>query len=353
MINLNFTEAMKKIDASDMLGFAETFGGQCRGAVKIGLESEIPAPEGVANIIVAGMGGSAVGGDLLRSYLSDTIDKPIAVCRSYKMPAYVNDNTLVIISSCSGNTEETFSAMQDAEKKGASILCVTSGGKVGERAKEKGHAMIKLPPFNSPRAALGNLYMPVLSLLSKWGWIPDQTAALEETVSLMDSLARDYNRDVPVERNEAKKLAVMIVGKFPIVYSSTDVIDTVALRWRCQFNENSKVLGINNVFPELNHNEIVGWETAEKMPGDFQVIILRDKDDYSRIAKRMDITTGIIKDCSGNVYNVCSQGESRLARLFSLIYLGDFVSIYLGIIQGIDPTPIKSIDRLKTELSKV
>jgi glucose/mannose-6-phosphate isomerase len=340
-------------DPSNMRRLIAEFPLQAAEAIRIGEKANVKTrAAGLHSIVISGLGGSAIGGDLIRSYLAGEINVPIAVSRHYFLPEYVGAKSLVIISSYSGNTEETVASYEDAIVRKAKILCITSGGKVKAMALNHRHALIEIPGGLPPRAALAYSFFPMLIALSKQGLIKSQKKALKETVSLLHEKSLLYN-DPENSVNTAVTVARALQGKLPVVYSSADRFDTVNLRWRGQISENAKTLAYGHVFPELNHNEIVGWECLKDITGRIHILLLRDRDDHPRVQQRMQITKGIIGHIPDGVTEVYSEGITLLARLFSLVYLGDWTSYYLAMLNGVDPTPVKKIDFLKNELSKV
>ncbi|MBI5124316.1 MAG: bifunctional phosphoglucose/phosphomannose isomerase, partial [Candidatus Omnitrophica bacterium] len=342
-------------DASGMLELIESFPDQCQDAKRIGDEFELP--EGFRadykNIVCAGLGGSAIGADLVRSYAADDARIPIFVNRNYALPNFVNEDTLVIVSSYSGDTEEVLSAYRDARSRGSEIIAITSGGKIGRCAREDNVPCISIPASFPPRAALGYSFFPLLILLSKIGIVKNESAFIDETVKILKKL-KNTKIGYRVRRgnNQAKRIAHEIYGKFPIIYGSSDHIDSVVTRWRGQLAENSKTLASSHLFPEMNHNEIVGWENPKSILRNCAVVFLRDAADHPRISRRMDITKNILKKNRIKVIEVSSAGKELLARMFSLVYIGDYVSFYLAILNKRDPTPVERVVYLKKELLK-
>jgi len=342
-----------KHDPKGMRNLILTFPSQATEAVSIGNAATIKLKTAkIQNIVITGLGGSAIGGDLLRAYLADKCAVPVIVNRHYYFPDYVGKNTLVIVSSYSGNTEETVAAYKDAVKRKAMIFCITSGGEVEKMAKKHKHPYIKIPGGLPPRAALGYSFFPTLIALSKLGFIKDQKKEIKETLALLHSLSARY-ADHNAADNQALNLANTLHGKLPLIYSGADKFDTVNTRWRGQITENAKTLAFGHVFPELNHNEIVGWEVLTGLMKQIHVVILRDKEDYKRIQLRMEVSKGIIAPLADGITEVYTEGKSLLARTFSLLYLADWVSFYLAMLNGVDPSPVKKIDFLKEELGKV
>lgn len=344
--NINFN----KIDRSNMLQLLTAFPQQFRQARQIGEAFDLKINHHhVKNIVFVGMGGSAIGGDLISSCLNPELKLPVFVNRNYFLPNFVNQSSLVIVSSFSGNTEESLSCYADAKVKGAQIVCISSRGKLAHQANQDSIPLITIPGGTPPRTALGYLSIPLLVLLSRSGFAKVAGDDFDETEKLLDQKSVLYAPEAT--ENIALNLAIRLKNKIPILYSSADLLSVVGLRWKGQFSENAKILAFCNVFPELNHNEIVGWERLPNMLTNFQIIYFRDQEDYSRNKKRMQITQGILEKVTSPIIELFTEGNSRLARLFSLIYLGDWVSFYLAAINGIDPTPVEKIQILKNQLS--
>jgi len=346
-------EAIQARDGAQMLGRVMRLPEQVREARAIGEGLALQRPRAtIENIVVAGMGGSAISGDLLRSALGAELPVPMLTQRYYRLPGFVNPHSLIILSSYSGDTEETLSCYDDAIARRAPVLCICSGGELAHRANKDGHPCIAIPGGLPPRAALGYLTIPVLVALAKLGLIADPATELDETIALLEIQCQALGPTVDEEKNRAKHLARKLHGKIPIIYASIEN-EAVALRWKGQFSENAKTLAFANCFPELNHNEIVGWEGMKELQRQFQVIFLRDRDDHPRIQKRMEITQELLKRETNPVVEIPSEGSSRWARLFSLIAMGDFTSVYLAVLNGVDPTPIEKIQWLKKRLREV
>ncbi|MBI2877688.1 MAG: bifunctional phosphoglucose/phosphomannose isomerase [Candidatus Tectomicrobia bacterium] len=351
MIQLDDQTVLKQIDRSDMERLLTAFPLQCQQGVRAGREANLRlAREHVRQIMIAGMGGSAIGGDLLRTYLRSDLPIPLWVIRNYHLPQFASPETLVFIVSYSGNTEETLSVFRDALQAGCQVVALTSGGMLRQECQAKGLPVISIPAGLPPRAALGYLFFPLLAVLEGSGLIPPQGEALQEIEGLLPELSQTYGPQQLTAQNPAKQLALRLQGRLPLIYGSQDHTEAVALRWKGQLNENSKQIAVCNVFPELNHNEIMGWEAAGEIMRLALFLFLRDVEDHPRVARRMEITAEIAAQHGGEVIHVSSQGKSRLARLFSLIYGGDFVSYYLALAKGVDPTPVASIDSLKKAL---
>ena len=319
------------IDNSNMLKVIEEFPQQCRTALD--LPKGMTVSGKVDKIVVAGMGGSAVGGDLLKVYMHDS-KVPVFVVRDYKVPNFVDENTLVFAVSYSGNTEETLGAFEDASKKKAKIVAVTSDGQLSSMAKK----VIKIPSGLQPRAALGYTFFPMLGVLANSGIVDVKGKEIEEMLGILSKT--DEFKTV------GERIAKKIQLRTPIVYAS-EMLGAVAYRWKTQFNENSKVAAFHHVFSEMNHNEIAGYQNINK--NDFIVIFIRDKFDNEGVKKRMDITKEIISS-RVDVEEIFTRGEHLLSRIFSGIYYGDYASYYLALANRIDPTPVTVIENLKKKL---
>lgn len=352
MKDVDDSQVIAEFDKSDMLSIIRSFPQQWKEAQDIGRQFSLPADYGRPDkIVVTGMGGSAMGGDILRSYLSKEMKIPVFVNRNYTLPGFVDENTLLLVVSYSGNTEETLSAYQQGVDLSAKIIAVTSGGRLKELSEAKGIPVVIVPPGMPPRTALGYLFLPSLIILERLGLVEAKGKDIEETGLLLGELSRRWDPLSPSARNRTKDLARKLLGKLPLIYGS-ELLAAVCLRWKTQINENSKSLAYPVLFSELNHNEIVGWEGMEELRKNIEIIILRDKEEQERIKKRIEITESVIGERPGGLEDVWSEGQSLLARLFSLIYLGDWVSFYLAILYGLDPTPVRPIESLKKRLAE-
>jgi glucose/mannose-6-phosphate isomerase len=350
MVDLDDLEVLQ-VDRSGMLDLLLDLPAQLQIGERLGQGTDLPPAVDVRAIVVTGLGGSSISGDLLRAYLHAECRVPIVVNRHYGLPAFVGPETLVCAVSYSGNTEETLSAFEEARARGAKLLAVTSGGQLARMADAWRVPCVRVPEGLPPRTTLGYLFTPMLVTLVRLGLISDQKAPLAEAIEVLRELGAQYRPGIETFRNLPKALARDLHGKFPVIYGGQDFSDVVAYRWRTQFNENSKVLASHQAFPELNHNEVVGWQGQLSGAPEVWVVLLRDAQELGRIAQQIDITKAFLQERASGITEVWSQGSSRLARMFSLLYAGDFTSYYLALLRGVDPKPIEAIERLKAQLA--
>jgi glucose/mannose-6-phosphate isomerase len=315
---------------------------QIEEAIDLGLAADFEF-KGIKNVCIGGMGGSSIGGELLKA-LSEKYSKvPFSVVRDYELPRFVGSKTLMIVVSYSGNTEETLSLMDQVGSK-AKILCVTSNGIVEDRAKEENLPLISIPKGYPPRGAIAFLFFPVLEVLRKSGIISLKKQDIDETINILaenSETAKAWSEEISGKLKE----------KLPFVYSLYD-FSVIARRWCTQINENSKSLAHFAVFSELNHNEIVGWENPKEILKRIFIFILRDREESDQMKKRIEITTELIEDVAGEIMDVYAEGKSRLAKMFSLIQKGDYLSFYLARNYKVDPLPVKRIQELKRRLAE-
>jgi len=320
------------------------FPAQLAEAIDIGRKNKIDlGGKKFLNVVISGLGGSGIGGTIVAEVVSDESTAPILVNKDYFLPAFVNENSLVIISSYSGNTEETLHAMQQAIEKKATIVSVSSGGKVIELARKNNLPYILIPGGMPPRSCLGYSLTQLLFVLNAAGIISDNfEKQLENSVSLLET-----------EKLNIKKIAAEVSEKLydktPVIYSATG-FEGVATRFRQQVNENSKMLCWHHVIPEMNHNELVGWVDKNENLG---VVIFRNSNDYSRTQSRIENNKEVIAGCTSTIIELFSKGESKLEKSFYLVHLGDWISLYMAQKRGVDATEVNVIDRLKGALSKI
>ncbi|MDP2912710.1 MAG: bifunctional phosphoglucose/phosphomannose isomerase [Candidatus Omnitrophota bacterium] len=355
MTNLDNPKIIKKYDKSNMLGLIEALPAQCADAKVIGAGFRLPEAfrSSYESVVATGLGGSAIGADLIRSCIADEAGAPLIVNRNYTLPDFVGSRSLVIASSYSGNTEETLSAYKDARRRKANVIAITSGGRLKALAENDNIPVVIIPPGLPPRCALGYSSLTLLMVLSKTGLVNNKSRDIDETIEVLKSIRnQNLGPAVPKAKNFAKQIAAELYKKFPVIYGGYDHTDSVVTRWRGQLSENAKTLSSGHIFPEMNHNEIVGWQNPKEVLKNFVVVILRDSGDHPRNSRRMDITKKILEHGKVKVIEARSSGTGLLARMFSLVYIGDFVSFYLSLLNREDPTPVDRVTYLKEELSK-
>ncbi|MCD6098649.1 bifunctional phosphoglucose/phosphomannose isomerase [bacterium] len=349
---LNSREVYSEVDQSGMLRLLMEFYQQFDTGVKLAREVDLTSFAGyeIYNIVLCGMGGSAIGGDLLRAYLFDELPVPMYINRDYDIPGFVDEHTLLIGSSYSGNTEETISAFVEAKNRGALLFAISTGGELIRLANSFGVPYIEIPSGLPPRTALGYSFVPLLGLFIRLGYARDHWADIKSTARLLRKGAEKFSPSVP--DNPAKKLASRIFGKLPLIYSSTRYFDVVGTRFRGQINENAKMLAYSSLLPEMNHNELVGWRHLFEFGKHLAPVFLTDRDDNPRVRYRMKLTSGVMEELGIEPIFLESEGKSLLERIFSLVQLGDFTSYYLAILAREDPGPVKVIDYLKSRLKE-
>jgi glucose/mannose-6-phosphate isomerase len=347
---LDDVERIRKIDKRDMLSFCVNASKHYEEAVKIARKFSIGYPE-PQKIIVAGMGGSAIGGELLKDWAREKLPIPIEVEREYSLPAYADKNTLVFVVSYSGETEETLSVFVEAIKRNCMIVCLGSEGKLLEYAEKLSMPYIRIASGIPPRAALPYLFAPLLIVLEKIGFFSNVNDELCEAIKTLKTISGENSPEKPSKVNFSKSLALKINGTVPVVYGF-GFYRAVAQRFKQQFNENSKIPSKWELLPELNHNEIVGWEKAGKLAKNFSAIFLRDKEEPKEIRNRIEATKELMCKEKVKAFEVWSSGESRLAKMLSTICIGDFTSVYLALLRRVDPTPVKTIVMLKEKMKQ-
>ena len=357
---LNDTEKIKKIDSSNMANDIRKMSYYIEEALNISEELKIPKQIklGEANInytspqnmIVIGMGGSAIGGNLLKEFLFDKINIPFEVIRGYNVPKYVSENTLVIVISYSGNTEETLNGFKEALEKKAMVVAISSNGLLNEMCKKNQIPIIVIPQNIQPRASLPFLFFPLFKILDLLNLSQPFLEEIKETVVILKELRMNLDIDIPSENNIAKQIASKLVNKIGLIFAPPR-FGAVARRMKCQLNENSKNQAYWDEFSELNHNEIVGWERKLDIQKEFILILLRSEFESVCTRHRIEITKKLIyNDKVNEIIEINGTGKGLLSHYFSLILIGDYVSFYLAILNGIDPSPVKDISKLKKEL---
>jgi glucose/mannose-6-phosphate isomerase len=310
-------------------------------------------------VVVVGMGGSAIAADVTAAWLSRRWPVSVQVVRDYSLPLWVDSDTLVIGCSYSGNTEETLSAWREAGARESERAVITTGGVLGREADQAGVPVITMTGGLPPRAAFPSTFVSLVSMLAGVGPEGDDAPGgeitlgeLEMVPGILDGLRSEYGREAVVLRNPAKELALWFGTGWPVIYAPDYPLAPVALRWRNQLGENAKRVASGHLLPEMNHNEIVGWEVQKEIYPATRVVMMEDLDEDDRTAVRIGITARLLEESGAAVRRVSASGEHLLARMVSLINLGDYTSVYLGAAWGVDPTPVEKIDHLKSKLAE-
>jgi glucose/mannose-6-phosphate isomerase len=342
-------EAIARVDLSDQLGDVLALPEHLRDALWR-VESAIMQDfDTSAGLVVTGMGGSAIGGALARAALSDHATRPIFVTRAYGLPPWTTPDTMVLCASYSGDTEETLACYESAGALGARRTVATTGGRLAEMAHADGVPVIPLPGGFQPRAAVAYMTVAALEVAALCGAGPRLTSEIDVAASHTEQLVAEWGPEA-AEDSLAKDIARGLHGTTPVI-AGAGLTSPIAYRWKTQINENSKQPAFWNELPELDHNEIAGWEGAQDA-GRFSAVFLDDSDAHPRVKERMDLTEQAIAATAVASFRLETRGETTIERVISLVLLGDLVSIYLATLRGVDPGPVKAIDALKAALEQ-
>jgi glucose/mannose-6-phosphate isomerase len=324
--------------------YVSGFTGQLKEAIEIGKKANLNASnKQLTNVVITGLGGSGIGGKIVSQLILKNSALPVYVNNNYTLPGFVNENTLVIVSSYSGNTEETINAMKEAIAKNAEIACITSGGEILNLAQENKFNVITIPGGNPPRSAFAYSFTQQFFILQHYDIIDSKfLKELEESITLLENEVTDIKKI-------AAEVANKLYNKTPIIYTE-NLFEGVAIRLRQQLNENAKVLCWHHVLPEMNHNELVGWAGGDKSKA---VIFLRNTADYKRTQVRMNLSKEVISEYTETIIDIFSKGNSAIENTLYHINLGDWISVYLAKLNNVDPIEVNVISHLKSELAKV
>ena len=351
-LNLDDPRLFKRYDPRGMRERIREMPVSCQQAWQMALDFNLPASYSRVNkVAILGMGGSAIGGDLVSSLVASEARVPILLCRDYVLPAFVDARTLVIASSYSGMTEETISAFEQALATGSKKLVITTGGRLKDLAEGENIPVFSFSYKAQPRAALPFSFLPVLGFLQKLGFINDKSQDVAETIERMQKLSQKIDETAPLLRNPAKQLARRLYGHLPLVYGA-GILSEVAHRWKTQLNENSKAWAFHEIFPELNHNAVVGYQFPEELAAEIVVVLLRSDYLPERIQLRYQVTSRLLEQAGVSYQFVDGEGSRPLSQMMSLVLFGDYTSYYLAMLYRIDPSPVKAIDYLKEQLDK-
>lgn len=347
---MNILDDFKVYETLDPAGMGKLISGfsdQCRAAWKNVAGVELPDGfKRARQVLILGMGGSAIGGDLLRTLVSGECPVPIVVSREYHAPVWADSNTLAIAVSHSGNTEETLSALEEVRGRGAMVMGITTGGELG---RQKGMPVLKYNFESQPRAALGYSFLSLLGVFTRLGFISDPAQMLDRAIRKVEQLDSEIGPGSPVANNAAKQLAQKLSERIPVIYGA-GVLEEVAHRWKTQMNENAKTTAFYDLMSELDHNAVVGYQFPGAALKDLIFISLLSRRGDARIQKRFEVTAQLLRRNGLEHQVVEISGEDGLGEMLWAIHVGDYVSYYLAILNGVDPTPVAAIDFLKNAL---
>jgi len=352
MIDLDNISVYQQFDNFGMLEHLHHFPEQCQKAWEKALKFKLPRQYSkISSVVILGMGGSAIGGDMVRGLALAESKLPVWVHRDYGLPASVDRNTLVVASSYSGNTEETLSGFTRSLETPCKKLVITSGGKLKELAEKEGIPVFMVDYQAPPRTAFAYNFIALVGIFQKLGLLGDKSADLQEAVDVLHTLSQDLVETKPLSANPAKQLATKLWGRVAVIYGA-EVLSEVARRWKTQFNENSKAWAFFERFPELNHNAAVGYDFPSEVREKMFVLMLRSSSLNPRNLLRYEATARLLTR-AGVAYEIVeARGQSTLAQMLSLILLGDHTSFYLAILNEVDPTPVDAIDFVKRYLAQ-
>jgi glucose/mannose-6-phosphate isomerase len=352
MVDLDNPEVYRRLDPSRMRECVSELPEQCLKAWQQALSFKLPKGySNVNKVVILGMGGSAIGGDLLSSLASLESKTPISVCRDYNLPHLVDAQTLIIASSYSGMTEETLSAFSQALTTPARKLAITTGGRLKYIAGQNDIPVLTIDYKAPPRAALAHSFIPLVGICQKLGIISDKSKDLAEMVQILKDQQSTIDDNCPLKVNAAKQLATRLYSHLAIIYGS-GFLSAAARRWKTQINENSKSWAFYEIFPELNHNAVVGYEFPADLAQRLFVVFLRSPALHPRTLIRYKLTSEMLSNAKIGHEIIDARGESALSQMMSLVLFGDWTSFYLALLNETDPYPVKIIDFLKKRLSE-
>ncbi len=341
-----------EVDKENMLAEIDNLPTQLQQAWELGHTFPMPETEGVQHVIIAGMGGSAIGADLLAAYAEPLASVPITVRRDYDLPAWAQgEGVLLIASSHSGNTEETLSAFAAAHARGCRVLAVTTGGKLAAQAHEHGDTVWQFVHPGQPRAAVGYSFGLLLALFARAGWLPNPESEVQAAVAAMQAQQASLKAEVPTESNPAKRWALRLEGKWPAVFGS-GALAPVARRWKGQISEIAKALAQFEFLPEADHNTLAGLHNPKALFPQTIAIFLTAAGEHPRNQLRARLTRDVFQQHGLEAALVEARGEGRLAQQWTALHLGDYIAYYLAMRYDTDPTPVTAIEGFKAALKK-
>lgn len=351
MSELDSMPVYQRLDPSGMLQHLHEFPEQCQRAWSSSSRLRLPEDYAqISSVIISGMGGSAIGGEFIQRIMALDSGLPVRVHRDYGLPPFVDKHTLLIFSSYSGNTEETISCFAESLKTEGKKLVLTTGGKLRELAEKEGFPVLPIDYRAPPRAAFPYSFVSLLGVFNTLGLIRDKSDDLDEALQVMKSLSAKIDERMPLASNPAKQLAAEMHGHVAVIYGA-GLLSEVAQRWKAQLNENSKVWAFYEILPELNHNAVVGYRFPSEAGAEIIVVLLHSLLLHPRVSMRYRFTTDILVNDAIKHKTVEASAQSALAQMMELVLLGDYVSFYLAILNGVDPTQVAPIDCLKAQLA--
>jgi len=352
IVDLDNLQIYRQLDTSGMLNHLHEFPEQCKRAWEKVLKFDLPREYAqIDKVIILGMGGSAIGGEMVRRLALAESEAPVWVYRDYGLPPFVDEDTLVIASSYSGNTEETLSAFTESLKTPAKKLVLTTGGKLKHLAEKEGIPIFAIDYQAPPRAAFSHSFIPLVGIFQKLSLLRDKSENLQEALQVLNKLSGELVETSLLVSNSAKQLATKLWGHVAIIYGA-EILSEVAQRWKGQLNETGKTWAFFELFPELNHNAVVGYEFPSGAKERIFVVLLRSRLLHPRNLIRYEATAKLLAKAGITYEFVEASGESALAQVISLVFWGDYLSFYLAILNRIDPTPVDSINFVKKYLAQ-
>lgn len=350
-MNLNDLDDFKRLDPENMLAHIDSLPDQLESAWKLGTSLPLPAWKSIRQVIIAGMGGSAIGGDLAAAYVEPDCRVPVVVQRCYDLPGWAGgSDTLLIASSHSGNTEETLSAFSQARSRGCRILAICTGGALAEQSRAAEVPLWFFQHQGQPRTAVGYSFALILAALTRMDLVPDPAAELEDALSVMRTQQESIRADVPDVRNSAKRMAGQLVNRW-VAIAGAQHLAPVARRWKGQVSEVAKAWAQFEELPEMDHNSLAGTQQPAARLSNLAAIFLRAPSLHPRNLLRTNLTKQAFMLQGIGTDFIDAQGTSRLAHQWSLLHYGDYVSYYLAMAYGVDPTPIETIENFKQEMA--
>lgn len=342
-------EGIAEVDTSDLLEDVLAIPEHLRDALWKVESANLTPWDSPGGMVVAGMGGSAIGGMLARAALGDTASRPILSSQEYGVPAWTTPDTTVLCASYSGETEETLAAYEAAGALGARRVVVTSGGRLAEQARADGVPVIPVAGGFQPRAAVAYMFVAALEVAALCGITTRRNSEIDVAAEALESCVIEWGPDASSD-SDAKRIAMSLHGSIPVVYGAGPTFP-IAYRWKTQINENAKLPAFAHELPEMNHNEVCGWDGSPGL-GKFSALFLEDTDQHPRVARRFELTEQLIASDAHFTERVRTIGVGGVQRVMSLVLLGDLVSLYLAVLRGVDPTPVDLLVRLKEQLAE-